>query len=118
MEVKINLWDKILFAFFNFVVISSLQKCSRQKKFRACRIKKGSQNLFDDIFLLVQVTHENGESAKKIQNNKFLKEHPSVQWCTILYGISTYNFEKTDTLPPTPTTLPRFYLRPIHDPIS
>ena len=78
MEVKIKMMDIILFAFFNFVMISSLQKCSRQKKLRACRIKKGSQNFFDDIFVLVQVTHENGESAEKIRNKKILKMHPNV----------------------------------------
>ena len=77
MEVKIKMMGKILFAFFNFLMISSLQKCSRQKKLRACRIKKQSQNIFDDIFVLVQETHKNGELAEKIQNKKILKMHPN-----------------------------------------
>ena len=43
-------------------------------------IIKGSENIFDDIFLLVQVTHEYGESAKRIQNKNIFKVHPSVQY--------------------------------------
>ena len=86
MEVKINLRDNILFAFFNFVIISFLQKCSRQKKsWERAGSRKVSQNCFDDIFVLVQVTNENGESAEKIQNKKILKLHPNEQGpkCTV-----------------------------------
>ena len=78
MEVKINQMDKCLLAFFNILMISSIQKCSSQKKLRACRIKKGSQKNFNNFFVHVQVTHENGESAERIRIKKCPTSHPYV----------------------------------------
>ena len=79
MEVKINLQGKHVFVLVNFVMISSIQKCSRQKKVKSAPIKKGSGKLFDEIFVLIQVTHENGEPAKRI-HKKNLKLHPTAHW--------------------------------------
>ena len=55
-------------------MIYSIQKCSRQQKKRA-----GSRNDPEDIFVFVQVTHANGESAKRIRNKNLLNVQPNGQ---------------------------------------
>ena len=49
------------------------------KKVESVPDQERFQNFVDDIFVLVQVTHKNGESAEKIRNNFFLKVHPNDQ---------------------------------------
>ena len=51
-------------------------KVFTSKKVESVPDQKRVREYFNDLFVLVQVTHGNGEWAKRIWNNKFLKVHP------------------------------------------
>ena len=63
--------------FLNFVMISSLQKCSRQKKVESVPDQERVPEFFWWHFWVSSSNTRKCESAKKTRNKKFLNVHPS-----------------------------------------
>ena len=75
---------KLFFALFNFLMISFLQKCSRKNELSHAGSKKCCMvEFFNDIFVLLQETHRNCESANMIRNKNIPKVHPNTQCLAI-----------------------------------